>query len=65
MNDFYIQMAISTVIAFLTHLIPADGSSKKKWKKAMLKVFNTISAAYKDDADFQTMTTESKPLERV
>ncbi len=55
MNDFYISMAISTVIGLLTHLVPADGSSKKKWKKAMLKVFKTIGEAYKDDADFKAV----------
>lgn len=53
MQDFYINMAISGVIALLTHAIPADGSTKKKWKKGILKVFKAIAVAYQDDKDFQ------------
>ncbi len=51
MNDFIINMAISTLITLLRSVI--NSNSQKKWKKPILKVFKEIAAVYGDDADFQ------------
>ena len=53
-NEFLIDMAISTLLALLSRVIPKDGASKKTWKKALLKVFKAIASAYADDDDFKT-----------
>lgn len=51
MNDFLINMAITTLITLLRSLINDD--SKKKWKKPILKVFKEIAKQYGNDPDFQ------------
>ncbi len=51
MNEFVINMAISTLITLLRSVINSD--SQKKWKKAILKVFKEIARVYGDDPDFQ------------
>ena len=61
MESFYIQMGISAVLGLLTHLIPADGSSKKKWKSAMLKMFKAIAAAYPEFTDTIPATVPPTP----
>ena len=53
MDVLLINLALSTLLTLLQITIPADGSSKKKWKKAILKVFREIAKIYKDDPDFQ------------
>ncbi|CAN5402373.1 hypothetical protein BH10ACI1_BH10ACI1_25380 [soil metagenome] len=52
MNDFIVNMAISTLITLLKSLVNDD--SKKKWKKPLLKVFKEISKQYGDDPDFKS-----------
>jgi|GraSoiStandDraft_24_1057298.scaffolds.fasta_scaffold228323_2 hypothetical protein len=51
MNEFLVNMAISTMITLLKSLVNDD--SKKKWKKPILKVFKEISKQYGDDPDFK------------
>ncbi len=51
MNDFLVNMAITTLITLLRSLINDD--SKKKWKKPILKVFKEIAKQYGDDPDFK------------
>ena len=51
MNDFLVNMAISTMITLLRSLI--NDESKKKWKKPILKVFKEISKQYGEDPDFK------------
>ena len=58
--NFYVDMAISVLLALLSKTIPKDGSSKKEWKKAFLKVFKAIGAAYSDDPDFSAAAKEWK-----
>jgi hypothetical protein len=54
METILINLALNTLLTLLQITIPADGSSKKKWKKAILKVFKEIAKIYKDDPDFKT-----------
>ncbi|HEX8636707.1 MAG TPA: hypothetical protein VF692_01495 [Pyrinomonadaceae bacterium] len=56
MNDMFINMGISVLLELLKKRIPKDGTSKKEWKKALLKVFRAIGEAYKDDPEFQELT---------
>ena len=51
MNEFLINMAISTIITLLRSLI--NDSSKSKWKKPILKIFREIAKQYGDDPDFK------------
>lgn len=53
MNDFFIDMGISSLISLLKRYIPNDPNQKSKWKGAVLKVFKAIKTAYGDDKDFQ------------
>jgi len=52
MNEFLINMAISTMITLLRSLINSD--SKKKWKKPILKILKEIAKVYGDDPDFES-----------
>lgn len=54
MNEILIDLGISALITLLRKKIPADGSSKKDYKRVMLKVFKSIAEAYKDDEDFRS-----------
>ncbi len=54
MNEILIDLGVSALITLLRQKIPASGESKKAYKRVMLKVFKAITAAYSDDADFQT-----------
>ncbi len=54
MESILIDMGISYFITLLRDKIPADSTSKNKYKKVVLKVFKAIAAAYKDDPDFQS-----------
>lgn len=49
-KDILISQAIATVIA-----IASDPAGKGKWRKALLKVFKKIAAAYSADAEFQSV----------
>jgi hypothetical protein len=51
MNDFLINMGLSTLFTFLKSLKGA--SNKAKWKKAILKLYLAIKSSYGDDPDFQ------------
>jgi hypothetical protein len=52
MNDFLINMGLSTLFTFLKSL--KGQANRAKWKAAMLKLYRAISAAYADDPDFQS-----------
>ena len=52
MNEFLINMAITTLLTLLKGLL-TSGESKSKWKKAVLKVFKQIVVVFGDDAEFQ------------
>lgn len=51
MNDFLINMGLSTLFTFLKGL--KGEKNKAKWKKAILKLYLAIKAVYADDSDFQ------------
>jgi len=51
MNDILIQMGITTLLTFLKNL--KGEANKRKWKKAVKKVYDGIKAVYGDDEDFQ------------
>ncbi len=53
MNDFFVDMALTTLLGLLKKQIPNDSAQRSKWKKAMLKVFRAIGETYKNDSDFQ------------
>lgn len=54
MNSILIDLGISALITLLRKQIPSNGSSKKEYKKVMLKVFKAIAEAYKDDEEFKS-----------
>lgn len=53
MNDFFIDLGLTALLALLTREIPTNGNTKSKWKRALLKLFKAIAVAYKDDPDFK------------
>jgi hypothetical protein len=53
-TDVYVNMALSVLLELLKTTIPKNLTSKKKWKKALLKVFQKIAEAYKDDEEFKS-----------
>lgn len=55
MNNFFITQAIAILLELLKNVIPADGSSRKKWKKALAKVFKEIGKVYAGDEEFQNL----------
>jgi hypothetical protein len=62
MQDFYINMGISVLLELVKSKIPSDNFSKKKWKKALAKVFREIGRVYANDPEFQELT-DTKPVE--
>lgn len=51
MNDFLINMGLSTLFTFLKSL--KGTKNKAKYKAAILKLYRSIQSAYSDDPDFQ------------
>ena len=56
MKSFLISMGLRVLLELVKTKIPADGSSKKMWKKDLAELFREIGKAYKDDAEFQDLT---------
>ena len=52
MNEFLINMAITTLLTLLKGLL-TSGEGRSKWKKAVLKIFKQIVVVFGDDAEFQ------------
>jgi hypothetical protein len=50
MNDFLVNMGLSTLFTLLKNL--KGEKNRAKWKAAMLKLYRAIGAAYADDSDF-------------
>ena len=52
MNEFLINMAITTLLTLLKGFL-TGGENRNKWKKAVLKIFKQIVIVFGDDAEFQ------------
>ncbi len=48
-----LEFAINILVGVLTHLVPTDGLTQNKYKKAFLKVFKLIATVYGDDPNFK------------
>jgi hypothetical protein len=51
MQDFLVNMGLSTLFTFLKNL--KGQKNKAKWRAAILKLFLAIRAAYADDPEFK------------
>jgi len=47
-----LDFALNILVNALTHFIPTNGSSQKKYKSVLLKIFRIIGNIYKDDSTF-------------
>ncbi len=54
-TDILIDLGISALITLLREKIPNSNSAKNKYKRALLKVFKAIAAAYQDDSEFKAV----------
>ena len=60
MNDFFLDMAFSVLIAVLKKYIAPGGSGSSQWKAAFLKLFKLIAQAYGDDPAFKNVAAAVK-----
>ena len=53
MPDWVISMGVNALVE-----LARDPTRHSKWRKAMLKVFKEIAAAFKDDAAFEDVASD-------
>ncbi len=50
---FSLEFALNILVGFLTHLVPAEGTTQNKYKKAFQTIFKLIAKVYGDDPTFK------------